>query len=68
MATSISSEARRNQTSILIRAEKIKFPPKPDEQTDIRTDRRTDIQTDISNYRIAWLLKSTITSNISEAV
>ena len=29
-----------------IGAEKIKFPPKPDGQTDIQTDRRTDGQTD----------------------
>ena len=54
MTTSISSEARRNQTSILIiQAEKITFPPKPDRQTYGRTD--------ISIYRasIASLLKMT---------
>ena len=46
MTTSISSEARRNQTSILIRGRE--NPPKPDEQTDIRTD--------IIIYRVASLL------------
>ena len=48
MTTSISSEARRNQTSVLIGAEKITFPPKPDGQTDIRTV--------IIIYRVASLL------------
>ncbi len=38
MTTSISSDAQRNQTSILIRGKKITFPPKPDGQTDIRMD------------------------------
>ena len=36
-----------------IGAEKIKFPPKPDIQTDIQTY----IQMDISVYRVALLLK-----------
>ena len=53
MATSITCEAQRNQTSILIRAEKITFPPNPDGQTDIQTEGRTDI----SIYRVASLLK-----------
>ena len=57
MTTSISSEPRRNQTLILIRAEKITFPPKPDGQTDIHTDGWTYGQTDISIYRVASLLK-----------
>ncbi len=37
----ISSEARRNQTFILYRAEKITFPPKPDGWTDSQTYGRT---------------------------
>ena len=37
MTTSISSEARKNQTSIL-GAEKIAFPLKPDRRTYGRTD------------------------------
>ena len=45
MTTSISSEARRKQTSILIRGRKILIPPKPDGQTDICI------------YRVASLLK-----------
>ena len=57
MTTSISSEARRNQTSILIRAEKITFRPKPDGQTDRRMDRHTDGRTDISIYKVASLPK-----------
>ena len=47
MTTSISSEARRNLTSILIRGRE-----KPDGQT----DRHKDIRTDISIYRVASLL------------
>ncbi len=46
MTISISSEDRRNHTSILIRAKKIAFPPKPDGHTEIRTDK--------SNYRVAF--------------
>ena len=42
MKTSISNEARRNQTSILIGAEKITFPPQPDGQIDKQTDKHTD--------------------------
>ena len=42
MTTSISSEARRNQTSILIRGREIAFAPKPDGQTDRNTDILTD--------------------------
>ena len=69
MTTSIRSQTRRNQTSILIRAEKIMFPPKPDGQTDKQTYGRTVIgkdghtdgqtygRTDIIIYRIALLLK-----------
>ncbi len=38
MTTSISSEARRKPTSILINAEKITFTPKPDGQTVRHTD------------------------------
>ncbi len=44
MTTSISSEARRNQTSILIRGRENHVSPKPDGQTDI------------SIYRVASLL------------
>ena len=62
MTTSISSEALRNQFSILIRDQKITFPPKPDGQTDIRRDGRMDIRTDISIYRVASLLKSILIS------
>ncbi len=51
MTTSISSEARRNQTSILISGRE--NPPKPDEETDKHTDGRTDI----SIYTVATLLK-----------
>ena len=57
MTTSISSEARRNQTSILIRGRENHISPKPDGMTDIRTDGQTDIRTDISIYRVASLLK-----------
>ncbi len=69
MTISISSEARRNQTSILIRGRENHVSPKPNEQTDrqiyrpidrqqdIRTYRRTDRRTDISIYRVALLLK-----------
>ncbi len=65
MTTSISSEARRNQTSIIIRGRENRVPPKPDGQTDRhtygRTERqtyiRTDGETDISIYRVASLLK-----------
>ncbi len=46
MATSIISEARRNQTSILIRCRENTFPPKPDGQTDKQTYGRTDIRAD----------------------
>ena len=46
---------RRNQTSIL--AEKIAFPPKPDEQTDRHTDGRTDRRMEIIIYTVASLLK-----------
>ncbi len=49
MTISISCEARRNQTSILSRAEKITFLPKPDGHTYGGTD--------ISIYRVASLLK-----------
>ncbi len=43
MTTSISSEARRNQTPNLIsRPRKSRFPPKPDGQTDRHTDGLTD--------------------------
>ena len=45
MTTSISSENRRNQTSILIRVDKITFPPKPDGQTDRQIERQTDGRT-----------------------
>ena len=47
MTTSNSSEAfqEEEKTESQLAAEKIKFPPKP------------DIQTDISNYRVASLLK-----------
>ena len=63
MTTSISSEARRNQTSLsLLGAEKIKFSPKPDGQTDIRTGGRTYGWTDIFIYRVASLL---ITCNLN---
>ena len=48
MTTSISSEARRNQTSILVSGREITFPPKPDGQTDINTDGRTYGRTLIS--------------------
>ncbi len=41
MTTSISSEARRNQTSILIRGRGNHVSPKPDRQTNGRTDIRT---------------------------
>ncbi len=41
MTTSISREARRNQTTILIRGRKNHVSPKPDRQTDIHTDGRT---------------------------
>ncbi len=51
MTTSISSEARRNQTSILIRGRENHL--KPDGQTDRYTDGRTE---DISIYREASLL------------
>ncbi len=40
MTTSISSEDRRNQTSILIRGRENHVTPKPDEQTDRHTDER----------------------------
>ena len=51
MATSISSEARRNQTSILIRGpENHVFP------LTWRIDRQTYKQPDISIYRVASLL------------
>ncbi len=54
MRTSISSEAWRNQTSILMRGQEKHVPPlKPDRQT----YRRTDIRMDISIYRVASLLK-----------
>ncbi len=45
MTTSISSEARRNQTSILIRGRENHVSPltwRTDRQTDIRTDGHTD--------------------------
>ncbi len=42
LTTSISSEARRNQTSILKRGRENMCPPKPDGQTDRQTYRRTD--------------------------
>ncbi len=42
-----------------IGAEKITFLPKPDRQTDIHTYRRKDI----SVYRVASLLKKTITGS-----
>ena len=45
MTTSINSEARRNQTSILIRGGENHVSPKPDGQTDIRTDGRRDGRT-----------------------
>ena len=51
MTASISSEARRNQTSILIRDRE--NPPKPNGQT----NRHTDGRTDIIIYRVASLLK-----------
>ena len=47
MATCISSEAQRNQTSVLIRGQENHVPPKPDGWTDRHTDRRTKGQTDI---------------------
>ncbi len=59
MTTSISSEARWNQTSILIMGRENHGSPKPDGQTYGRTDRRTDIHTDFSMYRVASLLKTT---------
>ncbi len=40
-----------------IGAEKITFPPKPDEKTDMQTYIHTDRRTDISVYRVASLLK-----------
>ena len=45
MTTSISSEARRNQTSFVNRGQEIMFPPKPDGQTDIWNDGHTDGRT-----------------------
>ena len=45
MTTSISSEARRNQTSILIRGRENHVPPKPDGQTDRHTDGHADGRT-----------------------
>ena len=60
MTTSISSEARRNQTSILIRGRENHVSPKPDGQTDIRTDGHADGGLDISIYRVASLLKKTM--------
>ncbi len=56
MTTSISSEARRNQSSILLGAEKIAFTPKHDGQTEIRTD--------ISIYRVDSLLKNNMDGGI----
>ena len=50
MKTSISSEAQRNQTSILIRGRENHVTPKPDGQTDRRTDIRTDISVFLSNF------------------
>ena len=50
MTTSISSVARRNQTSILIRDRE--NPPKPNGQT----NRHTDGRTDIIIYKVALLL------------
>ena len=64
MTTSISSEAQRNQTSIIIRGQELTFPPKPDRQTNIRTYGRTFGRTNISNYRVASLLKNMIKMNI----
>ena len=55
MTTSKSSEARRNQTSILISGgKKSRFPLN---LTDRQTDIRTDVRADISIYRVASLLK-----------
>ena len=50
LTTSISSEARRNQTSILIRDREITFPPKPDGHIDKQTDIRRDIRADGHQY------------------
>ncbi len=52
MTTSISSEARKNQTYILTRGRENHVPPKPDGQTDRHMD--------ISIYRVAPLLKTFI--------
>ncbi len=46
MTTSIRSEARRNQTSILIRDRYNPISPKPDGETDRHTDGRKDGHTD----------------------
>ncbi len=64
MTTSISSEARRNHISILIRGREIMFPPKPDGQTDRHTDGRTYGRTDINIYRVASLLKTMVASKL----
>ncbi len=53
MITSISSEARRNQTSNLIRGRENNISPKPNGQT----DRHTEGRMDNSIYRVASLLK-----------
>ena len=57
MTTFISSEARINQTSILIRGRDITSLPKPDGQTDRHTYGRTYGRMDINIYRVASLLK-----------
>ncbi len=58
MTTSISSEARRNRTSILIRGrKKSRFHRKG-------TDRQKYGRTDISIYRLASLLKKIYLSDV----
>ena len=58
MITSISSEARRNQTSILIRDRENHVSQKPDRQTYRQTNKQSYGRTDISNYGVASLLKT----------
>ena len=60
MTTSISSEARRNQTSFLIRGQENRVYTKPEGQTDRHTNERTDI----SIYRVASLLIKRIIENV----
>ena len=59
MTTSLSIEARRNQTSILIRGRENNVSFKPDG----KTDRHTDGRIDISIYRVDSLLKTELISS-----